>query len=82
MQKSKKRVAILIESTRSYARELILGVGQYQREHGNWEVEFSPRGLVEPLPDWLKTWQGDGILARIDNRGLTSQTSRQTSSRR
>jgi LacI family transcriptional regulator len=27
---------------------------------------FQPRGLADPPPEWLSTWEGDGILARID----------------
>lgn len=67
---TQKRVAILIESTRSYSRDVILGVAEYQKEHRNWEIEFSPRGFDEPIPDWLKSWNGDGVLARINDRRM------------
>lgn len=65
-----RKIAILIESTRSYARDLILGIARFQNEHRNWEIEFSPRGFDEPLPGWLRSWKGHGIIARIDNRHL------------
>lgn len=63
-----KRVAILIESSRGYGRGLIHGIGKYIDANRNWQVEYRPRGLSEPVPHWLKEWQGDGILARINNR--------------
>lgn len=69
-RKTKKRVAILVESTRSYSRDLILGIAQYQREHQDWEIEFSPRGFDEPIPSWLQSWNGDGVLARINDRRM------------
>lgn len=70
MSENTKKIAILIESTRSYARDLILGIAQFHDEYRNWEIEFSPRGFDEPLPDWFKSWKGHGVIARIDNRRL------------
>lgn len=61
------RVAILIETSRAYGRGLLEGVTQYVRDHGPWSISFKPQGLGEPPPAWLKSWQGDGILARIDD---------------
>jgi LacI family transcriptional regulator len=68
--KKRYRVAIFIESTRVYSRELIRGIAQYNRENRNWDIEFTPRSLNEPFPAWIKDWQGDGILARINNKRL------------
>ncbi len=66
--KKMRSVAVLIETSRAYGRGLIRGVSQYNREHGSWVIYFEPHGLNEPLPYWLKNWQGDGILARVANR--------------
>jgi len=71
-----RRVALLIESSRAYARELIGGVARFNRERADWRVEFTPRGLDDPPPAWLKTWKGDGILARINDRQMASALSR------
>lgn len=68
--KNKRRVAILMESTRAYSRSVIRGIGQYNREHGQWIIEYTPRGLNDPPPVWLKHWKGDGILARINDERL------------
>jgi LacI family transcriptional regulator len=61
---------LLIETSREYARGLLRGVARYHQEHGPWSIFFEPHGLDEPPPSWLKSWQGDGILARIDNRRM------------
>jgi LacI family transcriptional regulator len=60
----------LIETSREYARGLLRGVARYHQEHGPWSIYFEPHGLDEPPPKWLKTWRGDGILVRIDNRRM------------
>jgi LacI family transcriptional regulator len=64
------RVALLIETSREYGRSLLRGVIAYQRQQGPWSIFFRPHGLDEPPPRWLRQWQGDGILARINNRRM------------
>jgi len=65
------RVAVLIESSRAYGRELISGIARYSRERGNWVLHFEPRGLEAP-PSWLRDWEGDGILARFPSQKAAS----------
>jgi len=60
------RVALLIESSRSYGRALLHGIIRYQHEHSPWEIVFQPQGLGEIEADWLRCWQGDGILVRAE----------------
>jgi LacI family transcriptional regulator len=61
-------VALLIETSRAYGRGLLQGVIRYQREHDPWSVYIQPHDLGAPAPSWLKNWNGDGILARIEDR--------------
>ncbi len=63
-------VALLIETSREYARGLLRGVARYQQEHGPWSIYFEPHGLDDPPPEWLVGWQGDGILARVNSRAM------------
>jgi LacI family transcriptional regulator len=63
-------VAVLIEASRGYGRGLLEGVARYNREHGPWSMFFEPHGLDDPPPKWLPTWQGDGILARINDHRM------------
>jgi LacI family transcriptional regulator len=62
------RVAVLIESSRALGRGIIEGIASYSRLHGPWSMYFEPQGLGAAPPDWLSTWDGDGILARIDDQ--------------
>ncbi|QDU58715.1 AraC family transcriptional regulator [Aeoliella mucimassa] len=61
-------VALLVETSREYARGLLRGVARYQQEYGPWSIYFEPHGLDDPPPDWLSDWKGHGILARINSR--------------
>ncbi len=58
------RVALLIETTRTYTREILAGVRRYVAEHGPWSTFVELRSPDSPPPPWLKNWQGDGILTR------------------
>jgi len=70
--KPTKHVAVLIETSLAYGRGLLSGVSRFHQEHGTWSIYFKPYDLGASLPDWLSSWQGDGILARVTN-GKTAQ---------
>ncbi len=67
---AKRRVAVLIESSRAYGRALIEGIGRYARQQAQWTIDFEPRGLEEGPPRWLRKWRGDGILVRVDHPAM------------
>ncbi|EDY19033.1 transcriptional regulator, AraC family [Chthoniobacter flavus Ellin428] len=58
------RVALLIETTRTYTRELLAGVRRYIAAHGPWSTFLELRALDSSPPAWLRDWDGDGILTR------------------
>ena len=62
------KVALLIESSRAYGRGLLRGIGAYVRTHQSWSIFVTPHGLDEPLPEWIRSWKGDGILARVTDQ--------------
>lgn len=60
-----RRVALLIETSRAYGRELLDGVRRHMGEGITpWSVFAELRSLRTPLPPWLRDWDGDGILTR------------------
>jgi LacI family transcriptional regulator len=59
------RVALLIESSRSYGRELLMGIAKYVRIHGPWSIEFEEGDPGEQFPEWFSRWKWDGIIARV-----------------
>lgn len=60
-------VALLVETSNSYARGLLRGIHAYLREHRPWSIYLPELGRGEAPPRWLRTWNGDGIIARIEN---------------
>lgn len=65
-----REVAILIETTNPYARNLLLGVTRYIRERAHWSYYLIERRWGEnPLP-WLASWHGDGVIARIETHQI------------
>ena len=66
------RVALLIESSRAYGRQLLRGIASFCREHGNWTFYHEERSLGDQAPARLKQWQPDGIIARLESAKLIS----------
>lgn len=66
LPKRGRRVALLIESSRAYGRGLFLGVAKFVREHHEWSVQSEEWKWTDSFPAWLKHWNGDGIIARVE----------------
>jgi len=62
------RVALLIESSRTYGRGILRGIARYAQVHGPWSFFAQERELHSAIPDWLRSWKGQGIIARIEDR--------------
>ncbi len=65
-----RRVAVLIETSRTYGRELLNGVRRYVTEHGPWSIFAEIRDLESKPPTWLRDWDGDGILTRTATQAM------------
>jgi len=59
------RVAVVIETSHSYGREIFRGITRYIRENQPWSVFFVERSLCDGVPKWLKKWSGNGIITRV-----------------
>ena len=57
-------VALTIETSKIYGRQILRGITRYIRLHGPWSIYTSERGQDDPDPPWLAKWQGDGIITR------------------
>ena len=62
-----RTVALLVETSNRYTRELLHGVRDYARDAGGWVVHLSEQGRGDGPPPWLQNWTGHGIIARIEN---------------
>lgn len=66
------RVAVLVETSSTWGRNVCAGVQQYAARHGPWLVFIEPRGGEEPIT-LPHGWRGDGVIARINNPRLASE---------
>ncbi len=77
-RRKERSVALLIETSNRYSRELLHGIRDYMQGEGRyWAVHLTEQGRGDIPPPWLKRWQGHGIIARIENRRI-EKAARQT----
>jgi LacI family transcriptional regulator len=60
------KVALLVETARSFGRDFLSGVARYARHHGPWIFHITPGDFEHDVPK-MKQWGGSGIIARIPN---------------
>jgi LacI family transcriptional regulator len=58
---------LLVETAIVSGREILKGIGRFLREGHPWTVVHEPRNLLDAAPDWIHTWKGDGIIARVSS---------------
>ena len=63
-------MALLIETSNAYARELLHGIQTYARENRHWALHLTEQGRGEAPPAWLRSWRGDGLIARVAAGGV------------
>ncbi len=70
--KSPPKVALLVETSNSYARGLLRGIVAYIREHRPWSFYLSEHSRGDQAPGWLRRWKGQGIISRIENEAIAA----------
>ncbi|RME72390.1 MAG: helix-turn-helix domain-containing protein [Verrucomicrobia bacterium] len=66
----RRRVALLIETSNSYARQLLQGVRAWMHANEPWSVRLMEQGRGAGVPAWLRGWRGDGVIARVENASI------------
>jgi len=61
---SRKNVALIVETSGVYGREILKGIARYRNTHEPWSVFLDERELNTPPPEWLLNWDGDGVICR------------------
>ncbi len=67
---TRRSVALLIETSNGYCRGLLEGINSYAKHHANWSIHLTEQERGAAPPVWLKTWKGDGIIARIETDAI------------
>ncbi len=65
-----RSVALLLETSNAYSRGLLDGIIGFVQRHGGWSVFLPEQERGAAPPDWLRRWQGDGIIARIETHEI------------
>lgn len=61
------RVALLVETSRGFGRELLCGIARYSQLHGPWNFFIEAGDYEQALPQ-MHRWGGTGIIARIASK--------------
>lgn len=60
------RVALLIETSNAYGRGLLEGIAAFALQNRSWSISLPEQSRGADPPDWIRRWNGDGIIARIE----------------
>lgn len=57
-------VALIVETSIHYGRQVLRGITRYLQSHQPWSVFLEQRELWTSPPGWLRRWRGDGVICR------------------
>src|SRR4029079_12215588 len=60
------KIALLVETSRGFGREMLRGIARYAQHHGPWSFHITAGDFAHSVPK-MKQWGGSGIIARIPN---------------
>lgn len=60
----RRSVALIVETSVVYGRQILHGIARYLKTRAGWSVFLDERELRTPPPDWLSSWKGDGVICR------------------
>ena len=67
---TRRSVALLIETSNGYCRGLLEGIIEYARHQADWSIHLNEQERGAPPPDWLWSWKGDGVIARVETDSI------------
>lgn len=70
MQSRTHKVALIVETSKSYGRGILRGINRYVKEHKQWSICLEPRFADSSPPIWLRRWKGHGIIARLADQKI------------
>ena len=68
--KTRRKVALLVETSRSYGRGALRGIARFAQTRGNWSLLHQEMTIDVELPDWLQESEVHGVIARVDARTI------------
>jgi LacI family transcriptional regulator len=58
------RVLLIVETSMAFGRGVLEGISRYLVANPPWSVHLDTRDLIITEPEWLRRWDGDGIITR------------------
>ncbi len=68
-------MAILVDTSSSWGRDIIRGAARQVRVREGWRIEVEARGLSERL-ELRSGWTGDGVIARVSDAEMARELKR------
>tara|TARA_R110002073_G_scaffold27840_3_gene89092 strand:+ start:13172 stop:14350 length:1179 start_codon:yes stop_codon:yes gene_type:complete len=70
--KSRPKVALIVETSRSYGRNVLRGVASFAQSRTNWSLLHQEMTLDMSLPAWLSATHIQGVIVRADKATIGS----------
>ena len=68
--KTRRRVALLVETSRAYGRHLLRGIAKFAQTRSNWSLLHQEMTIDVRLPQWMKESVINGVIARVDTQTI------------
>ena len=75
-RKRHPHVAVFVDTWGGFGQRLLAGIADYVEAHGPWSLFLEMHGLGGFEPPRLRRWQGDGVLAFIEDRRVAARMAR------
>lgn len=69
---ARPKIALLVETSRSYGRDMLRGVAHYARTRTNWSLLHQEMTIDATLPDWMAESELSGVIGRVDTHTIDS----------
>jgi LacI family transcriptional regulator len=69
-QKNRPVIALFVETSRAYGRDLLRGAALFARTQTNWSLLHQEMTLDSGVPDWLGATRICGVIARVDTQTI------------
>ncbi|MEW4561998.1 DNA-binding transcriptional regulator [Bremerella sp. JC770] len=70
--RTRRRIAVLVQTSSAWSRQVLAGVAEYAMEAGGWDFWIEPRGFYEQI-EIPQTWRGEGVICRLTSEDLVRQ---------
>ncbi|MGL4943388.1 MAG: substrate-binding domain-containing protein [Thermoguttaceae bacterium] len=72
----RKRILLLVETSRSFGLQIIEGISRFALETGQWTLFLEDRGTDEGLPLWHRQSKYDGVISRSASLAVSESVSK------